>query len=238
MPSLVLGDQATGLSSASGGMRQLCRSVAGIARRGRRGRVSQSHRPAPVAPPRFGAMRRALRRRRTHHAALGPAFTAPCCALPKKVPVRDRLWHCESWGITRRSRRACSAGVPSLTLLMCWRQPDRVVLSLPYVTGRASDRLCGGARPRPSIQRQARGQHWSATPAHRQMRASVTLFTEAAVALRAAWRPTPRFRRAHERIAPSSAGRLGRAGASPPSDSPRHRSATRHACAAAGRRSA
>jgi hypothetical protein len=44
------GRQATGLSSASGGVRQLCRSAADIARRGRRGRVSQSHPPAPGGP--------------------------------------------------------------------------------------------------------------------------------------------------------------------------------------------
>ena len=51
-----------------------------------------------------------------------------------------------------------------------------------------------------------------------------------------AWRLIPRSRRA--RIARWHAGWPGRAGASPPSGSPRRRSATRHACAGPGRRSA
>src|SRR5437762_7185182 len=42
------------------------------------------------------------------------------------------------------------------------------------------------------------------------------MFTEAAVVLRTAWRPTRRFRRAHARIVPSSASQPAQAGASPP----------------------
>ncbi len=71
--------------------------------------MSQSHRPAPGGPAWIGALRRALRRRRTHHAALGSAD------VPRVVPANvPRQQLAEKRHARTRWLRPPDGGFPSL----------------------------------------------------------------------------------------------------------------------------
>ena len=151
-----------------------------------------------------------------------------------------------SCGNTLKSPRgACAFGIghgtyPAVPLqFLDQRAEERDHLAVVKLCSLGKNLMPGGASTNAIIRGLAPHVGPAATVREGSLRATRRpMVTVAAGALRTAWRLTPRFRRAHVRTARSCAGRPGRAGASPPSGSPRRRSATRRACAGPGRQSA